>query len=175
VHDKGQSFIDTFTLIMGIVLGLVVGAAFMLRMTVLEQGTAMALEDPAMREAVTARLEPIGAVVLLGDEALRAAPPPPVTPARVATVLSGPQVYNEACNLCHAAPGIGGAPVFGDEAAWSGRIAQGVDTLIQHAINGFQGATGVMPPKGGRVDLSDEEIGSAVQFMVDEATADSAQ
>jgi cytochrome c len=44
-----------------------------------------------------------------------------------------------------------------------------METLHSHAINGFQGAAGVMPPKGGRVDLSDGEIIAAVEYMVEQA------
>ena len=39
-----------------------------------------------------------------------------------------------------------------------------------HAINGFTGSLGYMPAKGGRVDLSDEEVADAVQYMVDESS-----
>jgi len=168
VQEKGQRQLDVFALVMGIVLGAVVGLGFMLRMTVLEQSASMAYNDPEMQAEAAARLAPVGEVVLLGDAALAAAPPPPPAPARVATTLSGPQVYNEACYLCHAAPGVGGAPVFGDQAAWANRVTQGIDVLTEHVINGFQGGTGVMPPKGGRLDLSDDEVRSAVQFMLDE-------
>jgi cytochrome c5 len=59
--------------------------------------------------------------------------------------------------------------VLGDAAAWAPRIAQGIETLNNHALNGFQGAAGVMPPKGGRVDLSDGEIIAAVEYMVEQA------
>jgi cytochrome c len=38
--------------------------------------------------------------------------------------------------------------------------------LEYHAQHGFQGEKGFMPPKGGRVDLSDEEIIQAVQYIV---------
>ena len=41
--------------------------------------------------------------------------------------------------------------------------------LNQHALEGYQGDAGYMPPKGGRVDLSDDEIIAAVQYLVDEA------
>jgi cytochrome c len=63
---------------------------------------------------------------------------------------------------------VPGAPHLGDAAAWEPRIAQGMDTLNNHAINGFQGSAGVMPPKGGRVDLSDGEIIAAVEYMVEQ-------
>jgi cytochrome c5 len=88
-------------------------------------------------------------------------------PEPVAAALSGPQVYNAACLACHTA-GVGGAPVIGDAAAWAPRIAQGVEVLKQHAIEGYTGSTGFMPAKGGRMDLSDDEIAAAVDYMVDE-------
>jgi len=81
---------------------------------------------------------------------------------------TGPHVYNAVCIACHAAPGIGGAPALGDVDAWAARIAQGMETLIDHALRGFSGSTGVMPRKGGRVDLSDEEIIGAVEYMVEQ-------
>jgi cytochrome c len=82
--------------------------------------------------------------------------------------MSGPQVYNAACLACHGA-GVGGAPVLGDVAGWTNRIAQGMDVLNDHALNGFAGSAGYMPPKGGRVDLSDQEIIDAVAYMVNES------
>jgi len=84
--------------------------------------------------------------------------------------LSGLEVYNNVCIACHYPPGIGGAPPLGDNKAWSPRIAQGMDTLIEHALNGFAGNTGVMPKKGERLDLSDEEIIRAVVYMVEQVS-----
>ena len=90
--------------------------------------------------------------------------PPEAAPAPP----TGLEVYNNVCIACHAPPGIGGAPALGDTDAWAPRIAQGADTLIDHALNGFSGETGLMPRKGGRVDLSDEEIIEAVEYMVEQ-------
>ena len=86
----------------------------------------------------------------------------------VAAALTGQQVYNNVCIACHSPPGVGGAPAFGDAIAWAPRIAQGMGTLIDHALNGFTGSTGVMPMKGERVDLSDEEIIGAIEYMVEQ-------
>ena len=55
-----------------------------------------------------------------------------------------------------------GAPKVGDKGAWGPRIAQGKDTLYNHAIHGFNGKTGVMPAKGGRADWPDDLIKQAV-------------
>ena len=78
----------------------------------------------------------------------------------------GKKVYDTACVVCHQT-GVGGAPKIGDKAAWADRIAQGEATLTDHAIKGFQGKTGMMPPKGGRTDLSDEDVKAAVSYMVE--------
>src|SRR5690606_33387490 len=83
-----------------------------------------------------------------------------------ATPRTGPQVYNMVCIACHSPPGVGGAPALGDAGAWGPRIAQGMDVLVSHAINGFSGKTGIMPRKGERPDLSDEEVAAAVGYMV---------
>ena len=123
-----------------------------------------------MQAAISERIKPVATVLLLGDAELAAAAAAAVTaPTPVATVLSGPQVYNAACIVCHQPPGVGGAPPVGDVAAWTPRIAQGLDTLHMHALQGYQGTAGFMPPKGGRVDLSDAEIMSAVDYLVEQA------
>lgn len=83
-------------------------------------------------------------------------------------LLTGQQVYKNVCIACHSPPGVGGAPALGNAEAWTPRIAQGMDTLISHALNGFTGGTGVMPRKGERPDLSDEEIIGAVKYMVEQ-------
>ena len=41
--------------------------------------------------------------------------------------------------------------------------------MKQHAIQGYTGSVGYMPPKGGRMDLSDDEIAGAVDYMVNES------
>lgn len=119
---------------------------------------------------VAERIRPFGQVYLPGEEHDAAAPTveTAVEPDPVVTAMTGPQVYNAACLACHGA-GIGGAPILGDAAAWEPRIAQGIDVLKDHAINGYTGAVGFMPAKGGRVDLSDQEILDAVDYMAGEA------
>lgn len=58
-----------------------------------------------------------------------------------------------------------GAPKPGDKAAWADRVAQGLDVMKQKSIDGFTGAAGMMPAKGGNMDLTDEEVGGAVAWM----------
>ncbi len=120
---------------------------------------------------ITERIRPVGQVYLPGEEQQAAAPTidTAVEPEPVAAALSGPQVYNSACLACHGA-GIAGAPILGDVDAWAARIEQGSDVLYDHAINGYSGELGYMPAKGGRADLSDEEVAAAVDYMVAEGS-----
>jgi len=84
----------------------------------------------------------------------------------VATTV-GEKVYRQACQMCHEA-GVAGSPMTGDAAAWADRIAKGRDKLVENAINGI----GVMPPKGGQSQLSDEDVASAVDFLIQSANED---
>ncbi len=80
----------------------------------------------------------------------------------------GAQTYEQFCSICHKV-GVGGAPVVGDAAAWEPRIASGVQALIDNAINGVSSDSGVMPPKGGFAQLSDEAVADAVRYMAEES------
>ena len=97
-----------------------------------------------------------------------AAPAPAPAAAPVAENTLGKTVYGKTCALCHAAA-VAGAPKPGDKADWSPRIAQGMDILHKHAIEGYTGAKGMMPPRGGASTLSDDEVKAAVAFMVDQS------
>ena len=61
--------------------------------------------------------------------------------------------------------GVGGAPTL-DHGHWDARIAQGTDTLYTHAIEGFTGAAGVMPARGGNPALTDEQMKATVDWML---------
>ena len=79
---------------------------------------------------------------------------------------AGKKVFGATCSLCHAS-GAAGAPVFGNKADWGPRIAQGMDVLYKHALEGFTGAKGTMPARGGNPKLTDDEVKAAVNYMVD--------
>ena len=78
---------------------------------------------------------------------------------------AGEKTYKMACFACHGT-GAAGAPKLADKAAWQDRIAQGSAKLHEHAIKGYKGKTGYMPPKGGRMDISDDDVKAAVDYMV---------
>lgn len=115
----------------------------------------------AQRAEVEARIKPFGSACVAGAECAGA-----VAGGEVAAAgpRSGEEVYNGACLACHAT-GAAGAPMLGDVAAWSDRIAKGVDALYDSGVNGVAG-TGMIA-KGGCMACSDEEIYAAVDFMIE--------
>jgi cytochrome c5 len=85
---------------------------------------------------------------------------PPPAAAAPAGKADGKNVYETACAACHAA-GVAGAPKFGDKAAWAPRLTSGKDMLYASSIKG----KGAMPPKGGQVQLPDDHVKAAVDYM----------
>jgi len=160
-HDR--KFFDTFMLIVGVLVALTLGLIILARMVSSEPVAATRDADVDYQSEVVARIQPYAREAVAGkDNSALAAP----APAQTAAVdMGGEEVYNQACVACHGA-GIAGAPKLGDKGAWAPRIAEGMDTLHKHAIGGFTGKSGVMPPKGGRTDLSDQSIMNAVDYMV---------
>ena len=128
-------------------------------------GAALAADEMSP-EAIAERIKPIGQVYTAKDlEGIAGAGAAPA-----AAASSGPRdgetVYKGACFACHDT-GAAGAPKRGDKAAWDPRIAQGIDTLKKHAIEGFTGKSGMMPPRGTCANCSDEEIENAIHYMTD--------
>ncbi len=84
----------------------------------------------------------------------------PVDFAKPAGQRSGERVVSEQCSRCHET-GKGGAPKIGDRAAWIPRLNYGLDATLRSAINGHGG----MPPRGGKANLTDAELRSAIVYM----------
>ncbi len=127
-------------------------------------------EDAVARKQstkVSANTVPVGVVNLLDEDAEEVEV---ATVAAVATseepVEMGQRVYNGLCISCHS--GLPNIPKLGDKAAWESRIAQGMALLYEHSIKGFisEGGLIAMPPKGGNLNLTDEEVKAAVDYMV---------
>lgn len=80
--------------------------------------------------------------------------------ARVPESAALAQLYATSCKQCHANPAAG-APLTGDTVAWAPRIDKGMDTLLDHSINGFQG----MPPMGMCMQCSEQQFRALIGFM----------
>jgi len=122
---------------------------------------------PAAPVAPAEPATPVTAPVAAEPVAGTPTPPPAIADAAPATAANdaGKSVYNKTCALCHAA-GVAGAPMPGNKEQWAPRIAQGHDTLYKHALEGYTGQAGMMPPRGGNTALTDDEVKAAVEYMV---------
>jgi cytochrome c5 len=118
------------------------------------------------RSSVAERIKPVGQLDVAAAVETKPAPPQPVAAVSPpAAPVDGQKVYERACVACHGT-GIAGAPKFGDAGAWAKHIAKGTNVLYASAINGIQGSSGLMPPKGGNAALSDAEVKAAVDYIV---------
>lgn len=169
MSKQDSQFFNMFS----IVIGVLVAIALVLFAIARAIGTPFeeqrALEDRKVQAQIAERIAPVGRVAVAGRDnsalAIVAANESAGGAPAAALPANGEEVYKQVCATCHT-PGIAGAPKSGDRAAWAPRIAQGMPTLYEHAIKGFQGPGGVMPAKGGRTDLSDELVRESVDFMV---------
>ena len=164
-HDR--KFFDTFMLILGVLAAIAV-ALMVLAGNISDRTSKQSQEaDPRKVQETLQRIAPVARVAVAGQDNSALAPPAAAATA-AAIDMPGDQVYQQVCTACHGA-GLAGAPKTGDKAAWAPRLAQGMDTLHKHALEGYTGKSGIMPPKGGRTDLSDKSVMSAVDYLVNES------
>lgn len=175
-----------FTLVSGVVI---VAAVVGLLMKLASSGYYADVEATT-KEATATRIMPTGQLVVGAPKDIAPAPAPAAaTPAPAAAsdasapaaasdaasapasggsngdaqVARGAEIFDKTCKACHGATSpIPGAPKVTKNDEWAPRIKQGEDTLVQHAINGFN----AMPPKGGNTALSDDDIKATVHYMV---------
>jgi len=85
---------------------------------------------------------------------------PAAAPAK-ADAGKGKSVYEASCVACHAA-GVAGAPKAGDKAAWAPRLKSGMAALYTSTLKGKN----AMPPKGGNMGLTEDDVRAAVDYVV---------
>ncbi|MGQ4276823.1 c-type cytochrome [Pseudidiomarina sp. E22-M8] len=106
-------------------------------------------------EDIAKRIAPVGQVRTGSADA------PDAGDSGSAAARSGEVVYNQFCAACHTS-GVLGSPKMNNAADWEPRLAQGMDTVLKHAIEGYN----AMPPKGTCGDCSDAEIQAAIDYMI---------
>jgi cytochrome c5 len=157
-HNEHESAIKTpkqlLAAVAGFFLLVVIGIILLVQFVTTDPLTGAGSQSQSS-EAVAARLKPVADI----DYTFRDA-------NAVKVLLAGEAVYTSTCQACHGS-GAAGAPKVGDTAAWGGRIAQGYDTLVKHAITGIR----AMPAKGGNPDLDDVEVARAVVHMANQSGA----
>jgi cytochrome c5 len=168
VSKQDSQFFNVFSVVLGLLVAFAILVFALARYVGKHEQNAQVLKEPMLQQSVDSRVGIPARVAVAGQDnsALKIAPVSAGATAAVAVVYKdGTEVFEGACKACHGA-GIAGAPKAGDHAAWAPRIAKGKATLYEHAMKGFTGKAGVMPAKGGRPDLSDDLIKSAVDHMV---------
>ena len=168
MRNYDLEFLKKFSMVIGflvlVTFGLMIGAY------ILHKSLPHEVPD-AVAQRTQARIAPVGAVYAGSTGAAKQAAATAAAAAAAASevayggTLDGSVIFNNLCTGCHTS-GAGGAPTM-VAADWAARIPQGVDVLHQHAIEGYTGATGVMPPKGGNPALTDEQVISTVDWMLD--------
>ncbi|MGK2951595.1 MAG: c-type cytochrome [Thiobacillus sp.] len=111
------------------------------------------VSSEAAEKATLKRIKPFAQLVALDANAPR-------------VEKAGKEVYDAVCASCHDSGALG-APRFDNRGDWGGRLGQGYDTLMKHAIEGIR----QMPARGGDSDLSDIEMARAVAYLVNSAGA----
>jgi cytochrome c5 len=159
-ESSDTHFFNSFSVVLGILIAFTICLFAFARMLGRDQN-AQELQDPLVIKASQENTTPFAKEAIAGQDnsALAIAATPPAG-AAAAVPTTGEDAFKQVCSACHGA-GINGAPKAGDHAAWAPRIAQGKDTLYQHAIQG----KGLMPPKGG-TSWPDATVRLAVDYMV---------
>lgn len=136
-------------------------AATLLILTACERQQETPAEVPRQTTPTPVAPTPSESPAATADQAQLQIPPQQEVDKQV-----GEQVYQATCAACHA-EGVAGAPAQGNREQWAPRLAKGYEALVVNSINGFQGNMGVMPPKGGNPNLSNEEVAAAVAYMME--------
>ncbi|MGY6587957.1 MAG: c-type cytochrome [Wenzhouxiangella sp.] len=161
--EQDRQFIKQFSMVL---VGLVFFTGIIIVVAMSIHGQLELSDNPARDIARAERLAPVGGV--FAGETGRAAAAAAAAEAAAAAPqiafdgsLDGGLIYERACASCHEV-GAAGAPLM-VASAWGDRLDKGMDELVANAINGI----GAMPPRGGRRDLSDEQIEVSVAYMLD--------
>ena len=170
VSKQDTHFFNVFSLVIGLLVAIAIGLFALSRVVASRTQERQVLVEKEYLQGVNERLQPFARVAVAGQDnsALVIEPTSSAggSGAAPAALTNGTEVYEQVCKACHGA-GIAGAPKAGDAAAWQPRIAKGKTVLYDHAIHGYTGSAGMMPPKGGRTDVSDDLVKQAVDHMVE--------
>ena len=158
MSDQDSIFFRNFSIMLAVLILLTVIIA--VGASMFQDNLVENLKDRADRSDIQADIKP-AAMVNTDPNAVVEVAVAQVAPFDGST--DGEMIYNNVCTACHGT-GAGGAPKL-EAAAWTGRLDKGAEAVLANAINGYTGDAGMMPAKGGRADLTDEQVQAAVEFM----------
>ncbi|MGN6513519.1 MAG: c-type cytochrome [Lysobacteraceae bacterium] len=167
MRNYDLDFLKKFSMLIGFLVAVAIGLLLFAHHL---HGLIPAEVSPQAQQRTEARIAPAGAVYAGATGAAAQAAAQEAAQAAAASQVAyggttdGSVIFGNLCTGCHSS-GAGGAPTL-DKAHWASRIAQGKETLYNHAINGFSGTAGTMPPKGGNPALSDDQVKATVDWML---------
>jgi len=86
---------------------------------------------------------------------------------RPVAAIDGEAAYTEHCAVCHET-GMLGAPREGQPQEWQERSSLWQGVLMEHAKTGYL----EMPARGGKTELTDEVVGAAAEYMLEQTFQD---
>jgi len=157
-EQTDSTFIKNISIVMAILVVFTISIAFIARDLGFKDDSA---NNPSRLTTAEERIRSV-ADVYTGEDG-----PAPVKPAETAVQavafdgsLDSEMIYNSVCAACHTS-GVAGAPKPGSP-EMAQRAEKGFDALMQSAVNGLN----AMPARGGRADLSDEQVKVSIEFMI---------
>lgn len=169
MSKQDTHFFNTFSLVIGLLIVIAICLFALARVVAGETQGEQIKAEAAYQQSVMQRIQPLSREAIAGKDnsALAIVENKPAAAGSALPVpKTGTEVFEQVCSACHGA-GIAGAPKAGDAAAWAPHLAKGKAALYQHALQGITEGSAVMPPKGGRTDLSDDLIKAAVDHMLE--------
>jgi len=173
VSKQDTHFVNVFSVVIGLLVVVAIAIFALARTVASYTQDRQVISEAAYAKEVAARIALPSQEAVAGQDnsalAIKSAGPAAAGSAAPAAMpKTGTELFEQTCSACHG-QGIAGAPKAGDKAAWAPRIAEGKAMLYEHALKGFTGKAGVMPPKGGRMDAPDDLVKQAVDHMVEMA------
>jgi len=170
VSKQDTHFFNVFSLLIGLLVAIAIGIFALARIVASHTQDLQVLTEADYSKNVAARIQLPSQEAVAGQDnsalAIKAETAGAAGSASAAALpKTGEELFKQTCSACHG-QGIAGAPKAGDKAAWSARVKEGKPTLYDHAIHGFTGSSGTMPPKGGATDVPDDIVKQAVDYMV---------
>jgi cytochrome c5 len=160
-EQTDKTFIKNISIVLVILIVFTFAIAFIARDVGFKQDEG---NNPSRDAIAEERIEPV-ADVYTGEDGAAA-----IQQAAVTTVteqvaafdgsLDAEMLYTTVCAACHST-GVAGAPIPGSP-EMAQRAEKGQDALMQTALNGLN----AMPARGGRADLTDEQVQVVVEFML---------
>ena len=160
-EQTDKTFVKNVSIVLVILIVFTIGIAFLARDLGFKDDSA---ENPSRQTTAEERIRPVADVYIgeAGAAAIQQAASSTAAEPKVAFdgSLDGEMLYASVCSVCHAT-GAAAAPIPGSP-EWATRAKKGQDALVQSAMNGLN----AMPPRGGRADLSDEQMQAVIEFML---------